>query len=389
MHLLYPMIDSLCRQSVPIDRILLFVPRWSEKEQCAYDMTRLYHGFRDDHDPFPSNFSVIIVDVDDGPMTKLYPIFEWSERSGLNLEQTVIISVDDDKIYNSQTVERLLLAYDRHPECVVGFSGWVIGDSICPAWINMRNAPDIPCDWLEATNGILYPLHRLFRARSVLREFEKYKSVEARTCDDIWISAWWQHFNPDRQIICVALVLDRKQHMHKSTDAGVINALRLDGEHKQSSQFDQIQGRLRVAARNRRVALWLRQHVTTRALRTPISSDLRHHMFLADETCLRSEWFMGIVIGIATIILIVVLALFYVVGAVSGLNSVKQANVDDRRWWRWCWWSGAMIVVAFMILILFVLLFVSIGVLHVSNAVTSDLGSSSVTHIPHSLSYMS
>lgn len=67
---------------------------------------------------FP-NVYILQPDTDYGPMTKLYPSLEKETDP-----ETIIISVDDDKVYAPKVLEHLMYHAETYPDAVWGICGW-------------------------------------------------------------------------------------------------------------------------------------------------------------------------------------------------------------------------------------------------------------------------
>jgi hypothetical protein len=235
-------IQSLLDQTVKADNIYIFVPKWSKKEKCIYPET------------FTANNEYVkIIENDEGPITKLYPIFQFVPEA--EDENTVVISVDDDSKYDSTMIESLLHAYQSCPSKydVVSNSGWIIN-----GWSNIcyPMAP-IPVDWVEAFCSILYPMRSLRRIQQFMLQFDVLP--QARSCDDIWICAWIQYCNPECTMYVVPLLNNKR---HELTEANYINSLRDNVTVVDDSTKDsKITSNIKTVSKNRRVALTLRKRL--------------------------------------------------------------------------------------------------------------------------------
>ncbi len=128
--------------------------------------------------------------VDRGPISKLSILEERSAS-----DDDLIVTVDDDIIYEPRWLETLVAGAEAHPDCAVGFSGWN-ADSFLEAWVaNNHDGGDyvwaqIPglCDVLEGWAGIAYRkrffyIDALLGFASVLHPLPMFEKV-----DDVWIS---------------------------------------------------------------------------------------------------------------------------------------------------------------------------------------------------------
>ncbi len=131
---------------------------------------------------------------DRGPVTKLAVL----EESWLR-DDDIIITIDDDIIYEPTWLETLVAAAEAHPTEAVGFSGWNTYEFI-RAWKEndpagggyvWPNNPG-PCDVLEGWAGVAYrkkffDVDPVTNVATVLHPLPMFRNV-----DDVWIS-WHLH----------------------------------------------------------------------------------------------------------------------------------------------------------------------------------------------------
>lgn len=140
-----------------------------------------------------------------GPLTKLYPtLLEETDP------ETVIVCVDDDKIYNPHTFEHLLRASQKYPEQCICNTGW--------SYIDMRyfhipiimNIPNVvrKVSVLQCYNGVLYK-RKFFSKLDDLEQF----CGECKSTDDILISKALNKLG----INIYSIPMSRK---HKDNDSG-------------------------------------------------------------------------------------------------------------------------------------------------------------------------
>jgi hypothetical protein len=310
-------LKSLIEQTLKPNKIYLFLPKFSIKENKNYPDVNLSPEFQEIVEIFhPSS--------DFGPMTKFYPILELtsspsSNRSAFAPDCKFII-LDDDKAYHPNTIKSLIEASNFFPRDLIGFAGWRIGNPR-PSWNFLRFADYVECDWLEGTNAILFPYETLSDKKEELLEkltqFDRYGCMEARYCDDIWICAWWKELNHQQKILCVPLIPNdnyndtdcdkavnvkgRANHQVLShqqinalarscVDESTINIIVMDQDETNKQQrgkndYDEssitiksllnnaniVKGRYKCFRRTFNVANYLRDNVFTHALRTKSS----------------------------------------------------------------------------------------------------------------------
>lgn len=118
-------IFSLINQSVNIDEIVLSLPIESVREPCDGDPYKIANETRN----FLKKYNVAIwrTKKDYGPATKLLGILERELPKNLSKEEEpLIITVDDDKIYNKDCVKNLLEGWKRNQNSVVSRMGSVL-----------------------------------------------------------------------------------------------------------------------------------------------------------------------------------------------------------------------------------------------------------------------
>jgi hypothetical protein len=104
-------LKSLLRQSLAPREIRLNVPKYSKREQCAYEVPESLRALS----------AVTIVDCEDyGPATKLIP-----SVLGLPADQRVVV-VDDDRNYPPNLIADLVAASDAEPDASFSFCGWIV-----------------------------------------------------------------------------------------------------------------------------------------------------------------------------------------------------------------------------------------------------------------------
>ena len=116
-------IISLLNQTIKADEIVLSLPLKSLREpNIVYELSHEQKIF------FDTNNITILRPINDyGPATKLLGVLEWELKKTKNIEtEPLIITVDDDKKYDKNTVKVLLEGWKRHPNSVVARKGGII-----------------------------------------------------------------------------------------------------------------------------------------------------------------------------------------------------------------------------------------------------------------------
>jgi hypothetical protein len=156
--ILYQSIRSLQSQTRPPDRIYLTIPRHSVRLNEDYPILPKI---------IEDQCTVLYIDTDYGPITKLYGAL-MSEHD----PETLILSCDDDCLFQPTHIETLLNHYNNNPNSVIGSSGALIGAGVVFLSIhrginelmlpNSFTSYNIPpegrnVDILFGSSGILYP----------------------------------------------------------------------------------------------------------------------------------------------------------------------------------------------------------------------------------------
>lgn len=112
MDRIHPTLESLLRQSVAIDAVILWIPR-------AYRRAE----FREFSLPsVPAGVDVRRCDIDYGPATKILPAIQAFRNRDVR-----ILYCDDDRIYDPCWASRLIEASNAHPEACITAVGEVVG----------------------------------------------------------------------------------------------------------------------------------------------------------------------------------------------------------------------------------------------------------------------
>lgn len=146
--------------------------------------------------------------VDVGPVSKLYAIEErWITDDDL------IVTIDDDIIYEPRWLETLVDAAEKHPDAAVGMAGWNVAGFVTAhrrgeqGWYEWAQAPGI-CDVLEGFAGVAYR-RRFFDfdldgTAPVLRPPEMFKYV-----DDVWIASCLRRRGVPRALVHTKMCHER------------------------------------------------------------------------------------------------------------------------------------------------------------------------------------
>jgi len=174
-------LDSLHNQTRKPDKIYLYVADYYERFQLKTDFG-LLPGFL-------QNYNLLDVKhgKDYGPISKLFV----SLQNELD-EDTVIVTCDDDMIYEQEWLSKLEENYDRLHGSAVGYRGRVFGKTLryahTGAVVSNGVSKDTCVDIVTALRGWAYK--RGFFEDKYIREWERVKVEHPYIFfnDDIWIS---------------------------------------------------------------------------------------------------------------------------------------------------------------------------------------------------------
>ncbi len=182
-------LKSLLIQTRVPKEIRLHVPRFSLREQRAYDVPETLRSLRNVR---------VIESEDSGPATKLLPALH-----ALSPDQ-MVIAVDDDRIYPRHLVATLEDAARADRDAAFAFGGWIAPADLIdrPTTIlsNLLQRPPAPVrptrlrtrrrvDVLQGLAG--YLVRPRFFDLATVNDYSAAPSA-ARTADDVWISGHCQ-----------------------------------------------------------------------------------------------------------------------------------------------------------------------------------------------------
>lgn len=218
-------VRSLKNQTHPLDAIYLGLPLVSRRLGVKYD----------DPDTELAELVTIVRVNDYGPITKL----AGALISEHDLD-TIIISFDDDMLYPSTMVEKLLAWHVQYPNSAIGSSGMLLGKG-CPLCAITPNENQFPfgipkfkvgrhgrvVDAIYGYPGALY-LRKFFPPLSRLEtEFFNYSLLDHDMFmnDDIVISGYLSLKNIERRIVPnmphVSFVLDDDSGVRKRVNSEI------------------------------------------------------------------------------------------------------------------------------------------------------------------------
>jgi hypothetical protein len=186
---IYPTLNGLLDQTVRPRRIVLAVPRWSQREQRPYRVPALLRR--------QTAIEVLACDRDWGPATKLIPALRQPGRG----PDDAVLAVDDDNIYPRRFVETFVRRAPEMPEAALSLRGWPMPASL--RWRDSRAlkgteiAAPVRTDVITGCGGILV------RPGFFDAAFFDYEPAPpgAFFVDDIWISGHLARRNVPKFVI--------------------------------------------------------------------------------------------------------------------------------------------------------------------------------------------
>lgn len=197
-------IDQAKKQKIKPNIFCIGIPRYSSREKCAYDLDKVEDIAKKSEAPFEIKISLLYEDY--GPLCKLAGMLAIAP------ENAILITIDDDQVYDEKLVETLLAGYhEANQESVVCLCGHALG-RIVPkvyAWgyrrtgfdnngitnaFQLRSGSDV--DIISGWAGVLYN-RRFFGDGTGLflpNDLEMYRRTNGikglHRNDDLYISAW-------------------------------------------------------------------------------------------------------------------------------------------------------------------------------------------------------
>lgn len=187
-------IKRLQNQIVKPDMIYINIPYYSKRMKMEYPYIYLNN--------YPN--VKIIRCPDYGPATKLLGCIPYE-----NNPETNIITIDDDRIYNPDMIQKLVVYSENYPNCAIGYQALDsnLNSTVCHP---TRDITDPYVHYLEGFGGILYK--RKFITDEMLNYFENL-SPECFLSDDLTISSWL-HKNG----ICRIRICETSQELDENID---------------------------------------------------------------------------------------------------------------------------------------------------------------------------
>ena len=188
---LRPTIRSLLKQTRPPDEIVLAIPEFSVREQRPYIVPKYISCL--------PRVRVLRCRKDWGPATKFIAAIQDELAAGR--ENTLIMVVDDDRLYPRDALETYLYYSEQLPNAAICFRGAPMPSSLDWDDAKMIYAKDLrePRPVAVITGCGSYLVRPRFFDRS-LWDYSEAPSV-AFYIDDIWISGWLSRRGVKRYVV--------------------------------------------------------------------------------------------------------------------------------------------------------------------------------------------
>ena len=210
-------IKQVAKQTHKPDVFCIGIPRFSTREKMPYDiasildMTKRYSRDMDGFDVMIS-----LLDEDYGPLCKLAGMLAVAP------ENTIMITIDDDHVYDKTLVETLLHGTKDFPDACVCLCGHSLGrvakgvhawgyrqtgfDSV-PILNTLQLKHGSPVDIISGWAGVLYKRNMFGPGRGLYLspDLEFYRRTDGihrlHQNDDLYISAWLSSYGIQRVVI--------------------------------------------------------------------------------------------------------------------------------------------------------------------------------------------
>ena len=203
---LEPTIRSLLKQTRPPDEIVLAIPEFSVREQRPYVVPKYIAQL--------PRVRVLHCAEDWGPATKFIGAIRDELAAGR--ENTLIMVVDDDRLYPRDALETYLYYSEQLPNAALCFRGAAMPSTLDWDDAKMIYAKDVrePRPVAVITGCGSYLVQPRFFDQS-LWDYSKAPSV-VFYIDDIWISAWLSRRGVKRYVIPASARMGRSSNRRSS-----------------------------------------------------------------------------------------------------------------------------------------------------------------------------
>ncbi len=186
-----PTVRSLLRQTRPPDEIVLAIPEFSVREQRSYEVPEYVSRL--------PRVRILHCRRDWGPATKFIPIVREELAAGRG--DTLIVVVDDDRVYPRDALETYLHYNEQLPDAALCFRG-----AAMPRSLDWRDARMIRASELRQPQSAAVMTgcgSYLIQPRFFDESLWDYSNAPngAFYMDDIWISGWLSRKGVKRYVV--------------------------------------------------------------------------------------------------------------------------------------------------------------------------------------------
>jgi glycosyl transferase family 2 len=210
---LRPTIQSLLKQTRPPDEIVLAIPEFSIREQRPYVVPEYLL-------PLP-RVRVLRCAKDWGPATKFIGAIQDELAAGR--ENTLIMVVDDDRLYPRDALETYLFYSEQLPNAALCFRGAAMPSTLDWDDAKMIHAKDLrePRPVAVITGCGSY----LVRPRFFDQSLWDYSGAPAVAfyIDDIWISAWLSRRGVKRYVVPASAMMHSVRRQRRTVSLNKIH----------------------------------------------------------------------------------------------------------------------------------------------------------------------
>jgi hypothetical protein len=218
---LRPTIRSLLRQTRPPDEIVLAIPEFSVRERRPYVVPNYISRL--------PRVRVVHCSQDWGPATKFIGAIQDELAAGR--EKTLIMVVDDDRLYPRDALETYLKYSEQLPEAALCFRGAAMPSTLDWDDAKMIYAKDLrePRPVAVITGCGSYLIQPRFFDGS-LWGYSGAPSV-AFYIDDIWISAWLSRRSVKRYVVPASAMMRSVRRQQRT-----VSLNKIDGRQKLNNE---------------------------------------------------------------------------------------------------------------------------------------------------------
>jgi hypothetical protein len=218
---LRPTIRSLLKQTRPPDEIVLAIPEFSVRERRPYIMPKYISRL--------PRVRVLYCGKDWGPATKFIAAIRAELAEGR--KNTLIMVVDDDRLYPRDALETYLYYSEQLPHAALCFRGAAMPSTLDWDDAKMIYAKDVrePEPVAVITGCGSYIVRPRFFDRS-LWDYSGAPAV-AFYIDDIWISAWLSRRGVKRYVIPASAMMRSVRRQRRT-----VSLNKIDGRQKLNNE---------------------------------------------------------------------------------------------------------------------------------------------------------